>query len=108
MPRGGRRSADPHIPAVRPGESVMVEEQAVKRVLEEARNRRREFPRQGRLTGDIVHLLKQAGIFPALVARRFGGEEMSPSDFCRLVERISAADGSTGWIASFGHAAIYL
>lgn len=86
----------------------MVDEQALQRLLEEARTRRMEFARQGRLSGDIVDLLKQAGIFRALVARRFGGEELSPSDFCRLVERISAADGSTGWIASFGHAAIYL
>lgn len=86
----------------------MVDEQALQRLLEEARARRMEFARQGRLSGDIVDLLKQAGIFRALVARRFGGEELSPSDFCRLVERISAADGSTGWIASFGHAAIYL
>jgi alkylation response protein AidB-like acyl-CoA dehydrogenase len=86
----------------------MVDEQALQRLLEEARVRRMEFARQGRLSGDIVDLLKQAGIFRALVARRFGGEELSPSDFCRLVERISAADGSTGWIASFGHAAMYL
>jgi alkylation response protein AidB-like acyl-CoA dehydrogenase len=86
----------------------MVDEQALQRLLEEARTRRREFAQQGHLSGDIVDLLKQAGIFRALVARRFGGEELSPSDFCRLVERISAADGSTGWIASFGHAAIYL
>jgi alkylation response protein AidB-like acyl-CoA dehydrogenase len=86
----------------------MVDEQALQRLLEEARARRMEFARQGRLSGDIVDLLKQAGIFRALVARRFGGEELSPSDFCRLVERISAADGSTGWIASFGHAAMYL
>jgi indole-3-acetate monooxygenase len=86
----------------------MVDEQALQRLLEEVRARRMEFARQGRLSGDIVDLLKQAGIFRALVARRFGGEELSPSDFCRLVERISAADGSTGWIASFGHAAIYL
>ena len=86
----------------------MVDEQALQRLLEEARARRMEFARQRRLSGDIVDLLKQAGIFRALVARQFGGEEQKPSDFCRLVERISAADGSTGWIASFGHAAIYL
>ena len=52
----------------------MVDEQALQRLLEEARTRRREFARQGRLSGDIVDLLKQAGIFRALVARRFGGD----------------------------------
>ena len=52
--------------------------------------------------------MKRAGVFRMLVARRFGGEEATPSDFFRLVERIASADGSSGWIASFGHAAIYL
>ena len=86
----------------------MVDEQALQRLLEEARARRMEFARQGRLSGDIVELMKQAGIFRILVARRFGGDEATPSDFFRLVERIASADGSSGWIASFGHAAIYL
>ena len=52
--------------------------------------------------------MKQAGVFRMLVARRFGGDEATPSDFYRLVERIASADGSSGWVASFGHAAIYL
>ena len=47
-------------------------------------------------------------MFRMLVSRRFGGDEATPSDFFRLVERIASADGSSGWVASFGHAAIYL
>src|SRR5688572_15454998 len=83
-------------------------EQALQRLLSEVRARRAEFAAQRRLSDDIVALLKQAGIFRSLVARRFGGNEDKPSDFYRLIERISAADGSTGWVASFGHAALYL
>jgi indole-3-acetate monooxygenase len=83
-------------------------EQALQRLLSEVRARRAEFAAQRRLSDDIVALLKQAGIFRSLVARRFGGDEDKPSDFYRLIERISAADGSTGWVASFGHAALYL
>ena len=42
------------------------------------------------------------------MARRFGGWECSPSEFCHLIEAISAADGSAGWLASFGVGAILL
>lgn len=81
---------------------------ALERVLVEARARRAEFAKQRQLSPDIVGLLKQAGVFRSLVARRFGGDEDKPSDFYRVIEQISAADGSTGWVASFGHAAVYL
>jgi indole-3-acetate monooxygenase len=53
-------------------------------------------------------MMKAAGIFRACVARRFGGDETSPGDFLRLIEAISEADGSAGWVASFGSSAIYL
>jgi indole-3-acetate monooxygenase len=82
--------------------------EALQRLLSEVRARRRDFAAQRRLDSDIVELMKQAGVFRMLVARRFGGAEATPSDFYRLVERIASADGSSGWIASFGHAAIYL
>jgi indole-3-acetate monooxygenase len=82
--------------------------QPLQRLLREARARRAEFAANRQLSDDIVDLLKQAGVFRSLVARRFGGDEHTPADLYRLVERISAADGSTGWIASFGHAAIHL
>ena len=83
-------------------------ELALKRLLCEVRTRRAEFAARQRLSDDIVALLREIGIFRSLVARRFGGDEDKPSDFYRLIERISVADGSTGWVASFGHAAIYL
>ena len=82
--------------------------EALQRLLSEVRARRRDFAARRRLDSDIVELMKQAGVFRMLVARRFGGTEATPSDFYRLVERIASADGSSGWIASFGHAAIYL
>ncbi len=53
-------------------------------------------------------MMKAAGVYRALVARRFGGDERTPSDFLRLIERISIADGSAGWVASFGFSAVYL
>ena len=43
-----------------------------------------------------------------MVAKRFGGEERTPAEFCRLIEAISEADDSAGWVASFGSGARYL
>jgi indole-3-acetate monooxygenase len=77
-------------------------------LLAAARTRREEFARLRRLPVDIVALLKQAGVYRALVARRFGGDERTPSEFLRLIETIAAADASVGWVASFGFSSIYL
>jgi len=98
----------PDVASRKPAAPASDREQALQRLLSEVRVRRAEFAAQRRLSDDVVALLKQAGVFRSLVARRFGGNEDKPSDFYRLIERISAADGSTGWVASFGHAALYL
>jgi indole-3-acetate monooxygenase len=55
-------------------------------------NRRRE------LTQPIVRALKDGGFFRMLQPRSIGGMEMKPSDFSRVTETISAADGSTAWV----------
>jgi indole-3-acetate monooxygenase len=81
---------------------------ALETLLTQARERRAEFGAQQQLSDDIVTLLKQAGVYRALVAKRFGGDEATPADFLRLIEKIAVADGSTGWVASFGFSAIYL
>lgn len=89
---------------VKPVDRAMV----LARLIEAARTRHAEFSEQGHISNDVVGMMKDAGVYRALVARRFGGDEMHPSDFLRLVERISEADGSTGWVASFGFSAVYL
>lgn len=81
---------------------------AMTRLLAAARERHAEFSAQTHISPDVVDLMKRAGVFRAMVAKRFGGDEMHPSDFLRLIERISEADGSTGWVASFGFSAVYL
>ena len=75
------------------------------RVLEE---RRDEFAGQGFVPRDFIALLKRAAIFRASAPTQFGGEPMAPSDFMRKVERVSAVDPATGWVASFGSALQYL
>ncbi|CCW10029.1 Pigment protein [Rhodococcus aetherivorans] len=70
-------------------------------------DRRDEFNRQRFVPKDFIALLKQAGLYRASTPARFGGEPMAPSSFMRQVERISAVDPATGWVASFGSSLVY-
>lgn len=47
---------------------------------------------------DSIAEMRQAGLFRALQAKRFGGEEASPEDFYGAVLEISKACPSTGWV----------
>jgi alkylation response protein AidB-like acyl-CoA dehydrogenase len=77
-------------------------------LIADIRARRAEFTAQQHLSQDVVERLRKAGIYRAMVAKMFGGDEKSPADFCRMIEKIAQADGSAGWVASFGAAATYL
>jgi alkylation response protein AidB-like acyl-CoA dehydrogenase len=81
---------------------------ALDMLLTAVKERRAEFAANQRISDDVIAMMKAAGVYRALVARRFGGDEVSPCDFLRLIETISMADGSAGWVASFGFSAIYL
>ncbi|RYL27560.1 acyl-CoA dehydrogenase family protein [Acinetobacter piscicola] len=67
-----------------------------------------EFDDQAYVSQDIIEKLKKIGVYRALVPKRFGGMEVSPSEFCQLIEKLSMADGSVGWVASFGMSPAYL
>jgi alkylation response protein AidB-like acyl-CoA dehydrogenase len=88
--------------------TTMSQTEALARLLREVRARHGEFSARQAVSDDVVELMKAAGVYRAMVARRFGGEERAPSDFLRLIEEISIADGSSGWVASFGFSAVYL
>ena len=81
---------------------------ALEALLPEIRQRRKEFEKQQHISPDIIQRFKEVGVYRALVARRFGGDEKSPAEFCQLIERIAEADGSAGWVASFGIGGVYL
>ena len=70
--------------------------------------RRDNFQVNKKIDREVSDMMKQVGIYRMLTARRFGGDEAPLSDFFRKIERIAAVDGSAGWVASFGVAAIYL
>ncbi|MDT3722444.1 acyl-CoA dehydrogenase family protein [Pseudomonas oryzihabitans] len=79
-------------------------------LLDDIRVRARagEFDRQRQLSADIIERFKAAGVYRACVPRRFGGDELSPAEFCAMIERLATADGSAGWVASFGMSPVYL
>lgn len=81
---------------------------ALDRLLLAVREQRETFSENQQVSADVVHLMREAGIYRAMVAKRFGGDEMSPASFLRLIETISQVDGSSGWVASFGFSAVYL
>ena len=60
-------------------------------------NRRRE------LTPPIVNALKEGNFFRMLQPKSIGGMELKPSDFARVTEAISSADGSTAWVVCQGN-----
>lgn len=75
---------------------------------EQIRARREEFQKLRHIPPDIVQGFQRLGVYRAFVPERFGGAAMSPAAFCRLIEAISMADPSAGWVASFGVSATYL
>ncbi|MFD5824188.1 flavin-dependent monooxygenase [Lentzea sp. NPDC060358] len=77
-------------------------------VLAELAERRSEFGEQRFVPKDFIARLKQVGIYRAATPAKFGGEPLPPAEFLDRIERISAVDGSTGWVASFGSALVYL
>lgn len=87
---------------------VEASDAALDRLLGHVRAERAAHEAAQRMSPDTVAMMKAAGVYRALVAQRFGGDEMRPADFLRLIERIATADGSAGWVASFGFAAVYL
>lgn len=81
---------------------------AFERLLGTVRAQRAQFSRDQQISAEVVELIRDAGFYRAMVARRFGGEQVSPTTFLNMVERLSEVDGSAGWVASFGFSAVYL
>jgi indole-3-acetate monooxygenase len=77
-------------------------------LLNDIRHRRMEFEQQRFISPDIIQGFKDIGVYRALVPADLGGEQRSAREFCELIEVISQADGSAGWVASFGMGVTYL
>ena len=90
--------------------AAIPDNQAFAALLVDIKKRARsgEFDRLGYIAQDVIDAFKTLGVYRALVPRRFGGDQCSPGEFCAMVEEISRADGSAGWVASFGMSPVYL
>jgi alkylation response protein AidB-like acyl-CoA dehydrogenase len=63
---------------------------------------RDESDRERRLAQPVVEALARLGAFKALVPKASGGEEWDLLSFMRVVEELSAVDGSVGWTMGVG------
>ncbi|QLH20142.1 acyl-CoA dehydrogenase family protein [Streptomyces sp. Rer75] len=77
-------------------------------VLTVVAERQPEFEEKRHIPRDVIDVFKRAGIYRASTPKRFGGDPLPPARFLSLIERISAVDGSAGWVASFGSSLVYL
>lgn len=86
----------------------IVESREFQQVLDEVRQRRNEFDTGSHVPRDMIERFKQVGIYRAATPKCYGGDALAPAHFLQMIERISEADGSAGWVASFGSAGVYL
>ncbi|WP_421550268.1 acyl-CoA dehydrogenase family protein [Kluyvera intermedia] len=82
--------------------------EALDPLLSEVAARSEDFEHQRHISDDIISRFQQVGVYRALVPKIYGGDECSPAQFCELIEQIATADGSAGWVASFGMSPFYL
>jgi alkylation response protein AidB-like acyl-CoA dehydrogenase len=62
-----------------------------------------QIEQERRLPAALVEVLVQAGFFRMAVPRSLGGLEVDPVTMARVVEELSAADGSVGWCVSLAY-----
>jgi indole-3-acetate monooxygenase len=55
-----------------------------------------------RILADIIDRLRLMGLFRTLLPRSHGGLELSVPEVVPLIEALSAAEGSVGWVAMIG------
>jgi len=67
-----------------------------------ARESALETENQRHVSAELVGKMRDAELFRVMQPKRFGGFEYGYDVFVELVARISAGDGSTGWVYSLG------
>jgi alkylation response protein AidB-like acyl-CoA dehydrogenase len=67
-----------------------------------ARERAVEIELARRVPGDLVDMMREAGLFRILQPGRYGGFEYGYDVFVEMVATIASGDGSTGWVYSLG------
>jgi len=81
-------------------DEVLIE--AARRIASELPSRSHEIEEARRLPADIAQRLADAGLFHGLVPEEYGGGEVHPSTFIKLIQEVSTGDGSAGWNVMIG------
>jgi alkylation response protein AidB-like acyl-CoA dehydrogenase len=63
---------------------------------------RETFDQERRLPDTVFQALADAGLFRLWLPEALGGPELPPSEFMKVVEAVSALDGSVGWLVGNG------
>lgn len=101
--------SNPPAPCLRaPDQPTAVLGDGLDEVVAEILARRHEFHELRHIPNDIIRQFQKIGLYRAFVPERLGGAGLSPVAFLTAIEAIARADGSAGWVASFGFAAKYL
>ena len=61
---------------------------------------REEIDSERQLPANLVEELRRSGFFRLFVPAEFGGYEVDPITFVKIIEEISMWDGSVGWVIS--------
>src|SRR5579883_2314911 len=61
-----------------------------------------EIERERRVSGPIIQAMKDAGIFRISAPQALGGLELDPLTQTEVIEVLSIADASVGWVAAIG------
>ncbi|TDC71716.1 flavin-dependent monooxygenase [Actinomadura sp. GC306] len=103
MTVAGGREAPAGPPAHRGGVPMTVEatRKALAEVLPMLRERAAQADRDRIVPHASIEDLTSAGVFRLLVPRDSGGAESDVADFFEVIRDVSAACGSTGWLASW-------
>ncbi len=57
-----------------------------------------EGARQGYVPGPVIQALAASGLWGLMTPRELGGDETDPATLIDVIEELSYADGSTGWV----------
>ncbi|MGW1605778.1 acyl-CoA dehydrogenase family protein [Streptomyces eurythermus] len=79
-----------------------------RQIAKPLQERAAEIEKLRTLPPDLVEDLRAAGLFGLMTPRHLGGAEAEPRRIVEVIEELSRADASTGWVAMVGQGAGFL
>src|SRR5271156_7011096 len=73
--------------------------EAVESLTAEIAARADETEQNRGIAPDLIEKLRVAGMFRMMIPRKFGGEELTLLQACRVIAELSRADAAAGWTA---------